>query len=162
MRVLPLLLLGLASAAAADGGGCPPDAERALRLLNALRAEAHACGGRLWPAAPALRRQPLLEAAALQQARVLARNDRIDHAGPPLRTRLREAGYALRVAGENLAGGPETVDEALSRWLASPAHCANLMAADFEDAGLACVSGPGELQRYWVLQMGAARSSPGR
>jgi uncharacterized protein YkwD len=74
----------------------------------------------------------------------------------------------MRVSGENLAGGPQTLDEALAQWLASPTHCENLMAAEFEDFGLACVASRGRLQRYWVLQMAApagkrsVRSSPGR
>lgn len=156
------LTMGLAAQA------CTPDASQALQQLNALRAEARACGARRWPAAPPLRSQPLLAAAAQRHAQELARRDRIDHmgeAGASLRTRLREAGYVMRVAGENLAGGPETLDEVLAQWLASPAHCENLMVADFEEFGLACVSGPGKLQRYWVLELAAPaalRSSPGR
>ena len=60
----------------------------------------------------------------------------------------------MRLAGENLAAGPDSLDEALAQWLASPAHCDNLMAAEFEDMGLACVSGPGRYERYWVLHLG--------
>ncbi|MFG6431624.1 CAP domain-containing protein [Roseateles sp. LYH14W] len=167
MRVLPLSLLGLLVMAptvlAAD---CQPDAESATRVLNALRAQAQRCGERTWPAAPALRWHATLSEAALRHAQELAAFDRLTHAstnGATLRARLREAGYAMRVSGENLAGGPETLDEALAQWLGSAAHCENLMAADFEEFGLACVSGPGKLQRYWVLQLAApARSSPGR
>ena len=167
MRVWPSLLLSLGAVApAALAADCPPDAEAAAVALNALRAQAQRCGDRLWPAAPALRRHEALGESARRYAVELATLDRLDHisaSGATLRTRLRDAGYAMRVSGENLAGGPETLDEALAQWLASPAHCENLMAADFEDFGLACVSGPGKLQRYWVLQLAApARSSPGR
>lgn len=150
MRVLPFLLLSLAPAlGVAD---CQPDVESATRALNAVRARGQSCG----PAAPPLRWQPLLDASAQRYAQELAARDRLDHvstSGATLRTRLREAGYVMRVSGENLAGGPETLDEALAQWLASPAHCENLMGADFEEFGLACLSGPGKLQRYWVLQL---------
>jgi len=159
MRVLPLSLLGLLVAAptvlAAD---CQPDADSAARALNALRAQARSCGERAWPAAPALRWQATLGESSRRHAVALAALDRLDHvdaAGGTLRTRLREAGYAMRVSGENLAGGPETLDEALGQWLDSDGHCDNLMAAQFEEFGLACVSGPGKLQRYWVLQLAA-------
>ncbi|MFG6414190.1 CAP domain-containing protein [Roseateles sp. DC23W] len=167
MRLLPLLMCALAAPALANGS-CQPDPESALRALNALRAKPQWCGEILWPAVQALRWQPLLAASTWRYAGELAARDRLDHSGAggaSLRARLREAGYVMRVAGENLAGGPETLDEALAQWLTSPAHCENLMAADFEEVGLACVSGPGKLQRYWVLELAAPaalRSTPGR
>ncbi|MFN3305031.1 MAG: CAP domain-containing protein, partial [Roseateles sp.] len=113
---------------------------------------------------PALRWHDALAAAAQRHAQDLAARGRLDHLGAEgasLRTRLRAAGYALRQAGENLAGGPETLDEALAQWLASPVHCENLMEPQFQELGLACVTGAGPLQRYWVLQLAApARARP--
>jgi uncharacterized protein YkwD len=170
MRVLPPLWIGLVGlgglAPAAADGACQPDLEAAVRALNALRAQPQVCGARAWPAAARLQWQATLGESARRYARELAAHDRLDHVGAngaTLRTRLREAGYVMRVSGENLAGGPQTLDEVLALWLASPAHCENLMAADFEEFGLACVAGPGKLQRYWVLQLAApVRSSPGR
>lgn len=141
---------------AAAQPGCAPTGEAVLTALNALRSQPRSCGERVWPAAAALRISPLLADTARRQALDLAARDRVDHqGGGSLRTRLREAGYVMRVAGENLAGGPETLDEALAQWLASPVHCENLMLADFQDVGLACVDGPGRWQRYWVLQLAA-------
>ncbi|RZL35943.1 MAG: CAP domain-containing protein [Rubrivivax sp.] len=160
MRVLPSLLpslppvLLLVLAPAVLAADCQPDAETATRALNAVRAQAQSCGA----AAPALRWHALLGASAHRHALELADRDRLDHvsaSGATLRTRLREAGYAMRVSGENLAGGPVTLDEALAQWLASAGHCQNLMLADFQEFGLACVTGPGKLQRYWVLQLAA-------
>jgi len=169
MRVWPSLLLSLVPAAPAVlAAACQPDAETAAHALNALRAQAQRCGSRLWPVVPALRWQAALGESSRRYAEELTTLDRLDHvgaSGATLRTRLRESGYLMRVAGENLAGGPETLDEALAQWLGSAAHCENLMAADFEEFGLACVAGPGRLQRYWVLQMAAParpRSSPDR
>ena len=176
MRVLLPLWMGLAGlgalAPAAAAGGCQPEAEAAVRALNALRAQAQVCGGRAWPAVPALHWQATLGESARRYAVELAARDRLDHlgaGGATLRARLRDVGYVMRVSGENLAGGPETLDEALALWLASPGHCENLMAAEFQEFGLACAAGPGRLERFWVLQMAtpaaqraAVRSSPDR
>ena len=169
MRALSSLLLGLTVLApAAAQEGCQPQEAAVLAALNTLRARPQACGERVWPAVAALRASPLLEQSARRYAVELAARDRVEHisaTGTTLRTRLREAGYLMKSAGENLAGGPETLDEALAQWLASPAHCENLMAPDFQEFGLACAVGSGKLQRYWVLHMAAparARSSPDR
>ena len=172
MRLLLLMGLALAgSAPAAPTGDCQPALHASMQALNALRAQPRQCGGALLPAAPALRWQAMLGDSAQRYALELARRDRLDHigeAGATLRTRLHEAGYVMRVAGENLAGGPETLDEALAQWLASPTHCENLMGPEFQEFGLACVAGSGRLQRYWVLHLAApaglppVRSSPDR
>ncbi|MCY4755818.1 CAP domain-containing protein [Pelomonas aquatica] len=163
LPLLPLLLVLSGPAPAAPDGGCQPELQAAAAVLNALRAQARQCGGHVWPAAPALRWQAVLGESARRHALELARRDRIEHvgeAGQSLRARLHEAGYLQRLAGENLAGGPETLDEALAQWLASATHCENLMAAEFQDFGLACVTGPGHWQRYWVLQLAAPAGRP--
>ncbi|MFT7776394.1 CAP domain-containing protein [Roseateles sp.] len=170
MRVVPFLLLGLAGLTPATAQeGCQPDVEAIRAVLNALRERPQACGERVWPAVAALQASPVLAQSARSYAQDLAARDRIDHQGAAsgsLRARLREAGYVMRVAGENLAGGPETLGEAIAEWLASPAHCENLMLAEFQEFGLACVNGPGRFQRYWVLHLAAparqGTSSQGR
>jgi len=168
MRVLLPLLLGLLACRPAGADGCQPEPGAAVRALNALRAQGRACGERVWPAAPALRWQAVLADSARRYALELSVHDRFDHigaGGKTLRTRLRESGYFMRVAGENLAGGPEVLEEALAQWLDSPTHCENLMAADFQEFGLACVNGTGLMQRYWVLHLATgapAKSSPDR
>lgn len=167
MRVLLFSLLAVAPAMLA--AHCQPHPEAAMRALNAVRAQAQTCGERQFAAAPALRWHPTLGDSARRYAAELAARDRLDHvsaSGAALRTRLREAGYLMRTSGENLAGGQETLEEVLAQWLVSPAHCENLMLADFQEFGLACAEGSGQLQRYWVLQLaapaGTPRSSPGR
>lgn len=155
-----MLLMVLAGAAAAAASACPSPLEQqqqALARINMLRAQARACGGAALPAAAALRWDSRLAASAQAYAEELARRDTLSHEGQQarsLRERLRTAGYRMRLAGENLAAGPDTVEEALAQWLASPAHCDNLMAAEFEDMGLACVSGSGRFERFWVLHLG--------
>lgn len=170
MHALSSLLLGLAALAPAVAQqGCQPKEAAVLAALNALRTQPQVCGERTWPPVAPLSASPVLEQSARRYATELAARDRLEHvgaAGTTLRTRLRESGYPMKSAGENLAGGPETLDEALAQWLASPAHCENLMAPDFQEFGLACVSGPGQLQRYWVLHLATPaakpRSSPDR
>ena len=101
----------------------------------------------------------------LQRCAMMYSQARLAATGSSLRTRLRAAGYAMKLSGENLAGGPETLDEALAQWLDSPAHCENLMLAEFQEFGLACVPGPGRFQRYWVLHLATpvvARQQPAR
>lgn len=159
MRALVPLMLTAGAAVAQPV--CQPAGDAVLAALNSLRAEARACGSRVWPAAPALQASPRLAESAQRYAAELAARDRIDHlgaAGDTLRGRLRAAGYVMRVSAENLAGGPDTLDEALAQWLASPAHCENLMLADFQEFGLACASGPGRFQRYWVLHLAAPQA----
>jgi uncharacterized protein YkwD len=142
---------------------CHPSAEITQTALNLLRHQAQRCGERVFAAASELQVNPLLEASALRYAQELAARDRIDHVGQAsssLRARLRESGYAMQVAGENLAGGPETLDEALAGWIASPVHCENLMWPAYTEFGLACVRGTGKFQRYWVLHL-AKPTHPG-
>ncbi len=159
MRALSCLLLGLAALAPARAQeSCQPSEAAVLAALNAFRAQPQACGERAWPAVAPLHANPLLAESARRYALELSRRDRLEHVGAggtSLRTRVREAGYLMKSAGENLAGGPETLDEAMAQWLASPAHCENLMAPDFQEFGLACAVGSGRLQRYWVLHMAA-------
>ena len=136
---------------------CQPAAEPALAALNSLRASARMCGATLFAAAAALRWDARLHASARSFAEELARRDTLSHQGQVLRSlreRLRTSGYVLRSAGENLAAGPTDLDEALQHWLLSREHCENLMLADFRDVGLACVSGPGRYERFWVLHLG--------
>jgi uncharacterized protein YkwD len=145
---------------------CQPDADQALAALNALRAQARRCGPVEWAAARPLRWNSELQVSTLRFAEELARRDEITHAGTgkasgSLRARLRDAGYAMRLAAENLAGGPESLPEALELWAASPTHCENLMLADVSEVGLACVVGPGHLQRYWVLHLATPLRPPG-
>jgi uncharacterized protein YkwD len=114
-------------------------------------------------AAAALRWDEQLAVSSTRYAAELARRKTLSHEGQVAATlaeRLRAAGYPMRSAAENLASDRNEPFEALLQlWLASPAHCRNLMDADFRDAGLACVSGEGDAagQRFWVLHLGRSR-----
>ena len=159
MRVVVMAFLMAAAAVQAQTLPCPAGlgADEALRLLNILRAEARSCGAVSLPAAAPLRWSAQLGASARAYAEELAQRDSLSHQGQrasTLRERLHQAGYRMRQSGENLAAGPETLEQALAQWLASPGHCDNLMFRDFQDMGLACVASAGRFERVWVLHLG--------
>jgi len=127
----------------------------ALRQLNDLRIRGATCGGAVLAAAPDLRWDDRLAQSAQGYARELAERDQlIPLRHSVLRDRFRAAGYRLRLAGENLAAGPDQLDELLALWLASPAHCANLLEPRFVDIGLACEPGRASGEPFWVLHLG--------
>ncbi|HEY6452845.1 MAG TPA: CAP domain-containing protein [Steroidobacteraceae bacterium] len=144
------------SPAAAAGA----DAE-VLRLVNAARADARRCGARLMTAAAPLRPNAALNRAALAHAQDMVRQDYFEHTGydgsNPAQ-RIAAAGYRYRLAGENLALGPQTAREAVRGWLSSPAHCQNLMDPRFADTGVAvAASRSGAPRIYWVQEFAATR-----
>ncbi len=155
-----ILWVGLAALAQAQPAlpvSCQPEPAQVQARLDQLRAQGQRCGGRWLPAAGPLQWSDALQRSAQTYAQELARRDLISHQGERsagLRERLHAAGYRLISAGENLAAGPLDLDEALDHWLASPGHCENLMAPQFQDLGLACVSAPGRYGRFWVLHLG--------
>jgi uncharacterized protein YkwD len=61
-------------------------------------------------------------------------------------------------AGENIALGPQSADEVVDGWLASPGHCANIMDSRFRHIGVGLATGRGRGQIYWVQTFGAPRS----
>lgn len=50
-------------------------------------------------------------------------------------------GYRYAVVGENLAVGQRSAKQVVDEWMASPGHRANILEADYRDAGLAIVPG---------------------
>jgi uncharacterized protein YkwD len=137
---------------------CSPPAEQVLAALNALRAGARSCGAHPLPPAPLLRWDARLAHSARLYARELAQRETLSHDGlrsRSLRERLNQAGYAMRLGGENLAAGQTSLEEVLQQWQLSASHCEILMGAEFEQAGLACVSASqGRYRHYWVLHVG--------
>ncbi|MDC8785718.1 CAP domain-containing protein [Paucibacter sp. hw1] len=134
-----------------------PDPVQVLRDLNALRSQARQCGDHPFSAAEPLRWDSRLQASAQAYADEMARNDffsHVDGEGRGLRYRVLRQGYSFRRVGENLAAGPQRLDEVITGWIDSAGHCENIMEPQFVDAGLACVNGPGRYARYWVLHLG--------
>jgi uncharacterized protein YkwD len=113
---------------------------RVLELVNAARAAGHRCGGKYYPPVGPLALDTALTRAALAHSRDMAEHDAFDHRGHDGSTpamRVERAGFgAHRIVGENLAAGAMTPRDVTQGWLASPAHCENIMDARFTLIGI--------------------------
>ncbi len=90
-----------------------------------------------------------LETAARSQANLMASKDQLAHnLGVTLRERVTAAGY-MGAVGENIAGGQQTLQQAIEGWLNSPGHRATLLSDKFTEFGLAVAHVPaGRESRY--------------
>lgn len=134
--------------------------QRVLQLVNEARSTGRRCGGEQFPSVAPLAWAPPLESAAQGHATDMARREYFAHRGRDgrePRDRVSDAGYTFRLTGENIAFGPESAEEVVAGWLASPGHCANIMDARFRHTGIgyATARTPGHI--YWVQTFGAAR-----
>ena len=79
----------------------------------------------------------------------MASRDLLQHdLGVTLRQRVTTAGY-LTAVGENIAGGQQTLEQAIDGWLNSPGHRATLLSDKFVEFGLAVAHVPtGVKSRY--------------
>lgn len=132
--------------------------DQVLKRLNEIRAQGRTCGHQAMAPAVPLRWQPALLDAASRYAAELSGRRQLTHtslSGATLPQRLEAVRYSLRLAGENLASGPDSLDEVIKLWLDSPGHCQNLMGADFTEVGLACdMRDSANAQPYWVMELG--------
>lgn len=140
----------------ASYGGQAPDAETGamLSLINAERAKGGLCGTKRLPPAQALSLDPSLTHAALAHARDMAARNYFSSSSPEgaeLGRRVADAGYVWGVVAENLAAMDGSAQDVLMTWLAKPGQCANLLGAEYYDAGL----GRDASGRYWVLILAA-------
>ena len=125
-----------------------------LDAVNRVRAEGATCGSAEMGPAPPLVWDARLERAADGHARDMAQHGYLSHrdrAGRDTGDRVREAGYAWRVVGENLGRNQASVDQAIGDWLASPGHCRTLLDPGFAEIGASEDGG------YWVQVFGVAR-----
>src|SRR5688572_14938104 len=169
LRSVILLGLGWALAAPAQVFVArePASAVRArvLELVNEARAQGRRCGTNYHAAATALTDSPQLRKAAQRHADDMARRKYFDHRGADgsqPRDRVQRAGYAPRLTGENIAFAPESAEEVVAGWLASPGHCANIMDSRFQHIGVGLATGSGRGKIYWVQNFGAPHSEPKR
>ncbi|NVM77966.1 uncharacterized protein YkwD [Duganella sp. SG902] len=142
MSQLPSLLAFLVAAANAQDAR-PEGQEAGLSILdgvNQARASGYVCGGAAYPPAPPLRWNQQLAAAAQEHSADMASRGKLDHAssdGGTVRERSQRAGYYWTRIGENIAYGQWTPQEVLATWLASTAHCTNIMDREFTEMGAA-------------------------
>lgn len=140
-----------------DVGYVPVDPEKALRLINAYRAE-----NGVAPLA--------LDGELTRIARVyaghLAEAGRMTHELEPwggLEKRLRDGGYAYETAGENLGEGYRTIEQTIAGWKKSPPHDRGLKDRDMTRMGIASAQNPkkrGDV--YWCLIFSRPRRDPTR
>jgi uncharacterized protein YkwD len=163
--IAALTVAALASGASAadavvgrDSGGSVR--ARVVELVNDARSHGRKCGSERFAAAPALDTSRKLNDAAADHARDMARRRFFDHRGSDgsqPKDRVISAGYQPQLTGENIAFGPESAEEAVAGWLASPGHCANIMDPRFQHIGVGLATGRGRGQIYWVQDFGAPR-----
>src|SRR5262249_4733867 len=102
----------------------------ALQLINEARARVALCGAQSVGPAPLLTLSGTLASVARGHATDMAVHDYFEHqdrAGQSPADRVRAAGYHEKLVGENIAYGPQSVEDVVKGWLASPGHCENIM-----------------------------------
>jgi uncharacterized protein YkwD len=136
-------------------------ARELLLQINRARAQSRRCGSKAFAAAPPLQSSALLDRAAEAHAQDMLSHDFFAHEGYDGSTpaqRVAVTGYRYQLVGENIASGPETAADAAAGWLASAAHCENIMDPRFSESGIAyAASASGRPRIYWVQEFAAPR-----
>lgn len=114
---------------------------------------------------PELMHNTTLQRVADEQAGIMARTGVVAHTAEGDETfikRLRRQDF-LGGAGENLAGGPPTLEAVIDGWMKSPAHHRVMVNPDYVQFGIAVRRGQSTSTNtfgtYWALIMGVR--SPG-
>ena len=132
-----------------------------LALINKARGEARKCGETWFAPAPPLAWNERLASAALAHSADMAAKNYFSHDAPDgsrYDKRILRTGYVFRAAGENIAAGQITPQDALVAWLRSAPHCANLMRSEFTESGVAFAVDKRSAQGvYWTQTFGAPR-----
>lgn len=136
-------------------GQKPRIGARVLALTNMARAHGQRCGTHELAATSPLSHSIALDRIAQSHATDMAEHHYFDHQDRSHQSpaeRVRAAGYRENLVGENIAYGPESAEEVVRGWLASPGHCENLMTPDFTEMGIALAQGTSEDRPalYWV------------
>jgi len=130
-----------------------------LQRINVARAHPRHCGDKSFSPVPPLQSNALLRRAAEAHAQDMVGHNYFAHEGYDGSTpgqRVTATGYRYQIVGENIASGPETAVEAADGWLASPAHCENIMDPRFSESGIAyAANGSGTPRIYWVQEFAA-------
>jgi uncharacterized protein YkwD len=136
--------------------------QHVLDRVNAARAAGRRCGTRYFAPAAPLTLNSRLTGAALAHSLEMAKYAEFDHRGHDGSTpviRVQRAGYgAYSIIGENIAAGAMTAAEVTDGWLASPAHCENIMDARFTQIGIAFAANlNSSAGLYWTQDFAAPR-----
>lgn len=129
MRPLLLASAAIVFVAPARADELSADERKLVELVNAERTKAGLA---------ALKPDARLMKAARGHSTNMARKNQIAHdlddKGPD--DRLKDVGYTHFGLGENCAAGQRTPAEAMTSWLDSPGHRANLLGADYREIGV--------------------------
>jgi uncharacterized protein YkwD len=140
----------------------PALAARALELVNQARARGTRCGGRSYAPVAPLSLSGTLDGVAFGHAADMAQHNYFEHqdlSGATPADRVRAVGYHEKLVGENIAYGPQTVEEVVQGWLDSPDHCENIMDPRFAQMGIAQAQGRiGRHGLYWVQLLAEPRA----
>lgn len=155
------LVLGAAGTLSACSGTIPkfipnadnrPESLTRDQILAAINAVRQANGRKPWAYNVAL------ENAARSQANLMVKKDQMSHnLGVTLRQRVTAAGY-IGAVGENLAGGQQTLEQAIDGWMHSDGHRATLLSDRFVEFGLAVARVPHKSRYgiYWAMIAGGS------
>jgi len=134
------------------------EAQRLLDEVNRVRAMAHQCGGKAFPAAAPLVWNATLASLAESHGRAMANGNHFSHLDPDGRTpgdRAELAGYPGSPVGQNIAAAQDRPGRIVEGWLANPGHCSNLMNPRFTELGAAYAVDPkSDAGIYWVGMFG--------
>jgi len=146
----------------------PAETPPPVPASTVLPTPANACGQRLIPlinqvraqsGLPPLAESPLLNADAQQYADFIASRSILSHTadGRTLDMRAEAAGYTgWKALGENLAGGYDTPEQAVTAWLASPGHRAIILSPSYTETGVGCAwNAASPYGSFWVQEFGA-------
>jgi uncharacterized protein YkwD len=118
-----------------------------LRLVNVERAKA---------GCQAVVSQPILNGTARAHSKDMAVRNYFSHTNPDGKSpfdRMRAAGYAGRMMGENIAAGYTTPSSVMTAWMNSSGHRANILNCGYKDLGVGYHSG-GSYRHYWTQNFG--------
>lgn len=169
MRPFRLLAIGLVStfALALYGCGNIPDPTpepsfyrsmaRAGAQVDSESAASMISGYRKNNGLGAVSVDPVLTRIAEQQARAMARRDKLDHnAGGPFAQRMKSSGYVYKIGAENIGAGYHTLAEAFSGWRDSPPHRANMLLKGVTSIGIATAYDPNTKYKvFWAMVVAA-------
>jgi len=120
------------------------DANAAASMISSYRAN---------NGLPAVAIDPQLMQLAGAHARAMASRNKVDqNLGGTFTVRLKQAGYAAKIAAENVSAGYHTLAEAFSGWRDSPPHRANMLLSGATKMGIATAFAPGTKYKvFWSL-----------
>jgi uncharacterized protein YkwD len=132
--------------------------QRLLALVNEVRASGVTCpGGRVMPAAPALTRNPALDAAARGQSAWQARTGIMSHTGAGGSTvgeRIAASGYPWSAVAEVVSAGYPLPEDTLGQWLRSAGHCTALMDPGLTQTGIGyAYSETSTYRHFWTQDL---------